>query len=124
MVHTQGKKSARKRYHPSATLSAIHFTRTGLHSPCFFVTPDFMKQSPSWEANRLSARQKIPRILWKPKIHYSIHKSPTTRPYSEPDQSSPCARPTSWRSSSVWSSHLGLGLPNDLCPSGFSTKTL
>ena len=25
-----------------------------------------MKQSPSWEANRFSADQKIPRILWNP----------------------------------------------------------
>ena len=32
-----------------------------------------MEQSPSWEANSFSASQKIPCILWKPKIHYRIN---------------------------------------------------
>jgi hypothetical protein len=37
-----------------------------------------MEQSPSWEANRSSASQEIPRILWNPKV--CIHKSPPPVP--------------------------------------------
>ena len=35
-----------------------------------------MEQSPFWEANRFSASQEIPRILWNPKVHYRIHRCP------------------------------------------------
>jgi len=47
--------------------------------PTYLLTY-FMEQSPSWEANRFSDNQEIPRTLWNPKVHYHIHKRPPLVP--------------------------------------------
>jgi hypothetical protein len=41
---------------------------------------DSTEQSPSWEANRSSVSQEIPRILWNQKFHCHIYKSPPPIP--------------------------------------------
>ena len=68
-----------------------------------------MEHGPSWEANRLSASQEIPRILWKPKAHYRIHKCPSTIPILS--QLDPVHTPIL-----ILSPHLRLGLPSGLSP--------
>ena len=80
-----------------------------------------MGQVPSWEANRFSANQEIPRISWNPKVHHRIHRSLPCVPVLS--QINP-VHPTDWISIIILSSHLRLGLPSGFFPSGFPTNTL
>ena len=53
-----------------------------------------MEHSPSWEANRFSASQEIPRILWNMNINYRINKCPL--PFPMLSQLDPVHIPTSY----------------------------
>ena len=84
----------------------------------------YMQQNPSWESNRSSACQEIPSFLWNPEGSLPHSQNHATGPFPEHDQSSPCPHPTSWRSVLILSSHLRLGRPSGVFPSGNLTKTL
>jgi hypothetical protein len=83
-----------------------------------------MEQSPSWEAKTSWATQEIPRILWNPKVHHSNHNSPPPVPILSQIDSVYNPHPISQRSILILASHLRLGLPGGLLPSGFPTKDL
>jgi len=63
-----------------------------------------MEQSPSWEANRFSGSQEIPRNLWNPEVYNRIHKCPPPIPILS--QLDPVHTPTSWRCILILFSHL------------------
>jgi len=88
------------------------------------------EQSHYWQANRFSASQEIPRILWNPKVHYRVYIYPP-HPHPEPDQSSPCPSShflkihlnnilPSTPASSKWSLSLMFPHQNPVCTSSLS----
>ena len=81
-----------------------------------------MEQSSPWKANRFAVGQEIPHILWNPKTAFTSVRH-LSLPWAKSIQSI-TLHPTSWRSTWILSSHLCLGLPSGLIPSGFPTKTL
>ena len=62
--------------------------------------------------------------LWNPKVPHRTHKCPPPVPILSQLHPVPTTPPTSWRSILILYSHLRLGFPNGLFPSGFPTNTL
>ena len=65
-----------------------------------------MEQRPSWQANRSSASQEIPLILWNPMVHYRNHNSQP--PVALLSQIDPVYAP----SSHIFSFHFNTILPS------------
>jgi hypothetical protein len=87
---------------------------------------NFMKLSPSWEIASCAATQELPNILWNPKVHYRVHKSPPLAPilsHINPVHTIP-PYPIALTSILLLSTHLRLDLPSGLLPSGFPTNIL
>jgi hypothetical protein len=84
-----------------------------------------MEQSPSWKADWFVASQEIPCFFYGTRkfltaltsAHHLSLSWASTIQSSRP-------HPNSWRSILTLSSHLRLGLPSGLFPSGFPTRTL
>jgi hypothetical protein len=76
-----------------------------------------MEQIPSWEAASHSASQEIPRLLWNPKVHYQ--PLATILNQMHPVHILPSCF---CKMHSNIFSHLRLGVPNGLFPSGFRTN--
>ena len=128
-VHSSGasKPAYRRPLHPWLSGSSydsyqavLHYIPTADRSfQCSALLIYAMQHSP-WEANRFSASQEIPQILWTPKVHCSLHKCPPPVPILY--QLDP-PHPTSWKNILIFSSHLRLGLPSGLLPLDFPTET-
>jgi hypothetical protein len=69
--------------------------------------------------------RKLPEILRNPKVHHRVHKSPPLVPIlSQLDAVPTIPSYLSLRSILILSTHLRLGLPSVLFPSGFPTNIL
>jgi hypothetical protein len=106
--------------------TAIHYTRmighnlTDISVLCLILhvlTYLLTKLSPSSESDNCAATQELPSILWNPKFHYRVHKSPPwSLSWTRSIPSIP-SHPSSLRSILILSIHLRLDLhPSCIVP--------
>ena len=112
----------------SLTYLFIHLLTHSLTYLITYFLPTYLltystEHSPSWEGNRFfAASQEIPKFYGTRRfITAFTSASHLCLPWASSIQSIPL-HPISWKSILILSSHLGLGLPNGLFPSGFPTK--
>jgi hypothetical protein len=94
-----------------------------LHNNQASQTINSMRLSHYWEADSCAATQEISNILWKPKVHCRVHKSPPLARILS--QVNPVhTSPSCLRSILILSTDLCLRFPSGLFPSGFPTNNL
>jgi hypothetical protein len=97
-------------YHICPTCFGVPCTPSSRRTFYYLLTCS-MEQSPSWESNRFSASQEIPPAFYGPRrfiTAFTIARRPSLSWTSLIQPISP--HPTSWRSISLLSSNLRLGL--------------
>jgi hypothetical protein len=88
------------------------------------ILTNFMELGLSGEAANYAATQELPRNLWNPNVHYRVHKSPPLVPTLSQINPVHTTHPLSLRPVLIVSTHLPLGLPSGLLPSGFTINIL
>jgi hypothetical protein len=83
-----------------------------------------MEMSLSWEASSCAATQKIPSVLWNPKVHHRVHKSLLLVPILSQNDLVHTTPSYLSKIHLITSTHLRLGLPSGLFPSGSPTNIL
>jgi hypothetical protein len=95
------------------------------------VPEHFLTSWRSWailEKMQLCRHSRTSKCFMAPEVSLPYSQEPSSSPYPEPERSSPYhpipSRPISLRSILIFSTHLRLGLPSGLFPSGFPINIL
>jgi hypothetical protein len=81
---------------------------------CSIAQTNSIERNTSWEANSRPAGQEILRLLWNPKVHYHVNKTPSLISIQRQLNPIHIIHHTYLRLILILSSHLRLGLPDGL----------